>query len=204
MTLNGLDYLLAGVLAINTLAGLKKGMLRAMGGIAGILLAVLAAHRCYKQLAFWLQARWAWQSALAEWIAQRMPSCTIPAMSPDSVVMANPVYDLSYLLLLAISFIIILVVVGFLGQLFIEGLHRILEKTPLSGANHLLGMAAGFLKSLLILTVLAGLIYPAARLGAFMGWDTAVLAYNQLDTSRIAAGMLALYEQLSAWLGLNA
>lgn len=204
MTLNGLDYLLAGVLAISALTGLKKGMLRALGGIAGILLAVLAAYGCYEQLAFWLQAKWAWQSALAEWIAQRMPSCTIPAISPGSVVMADPVYDLSYLLLLAISFIIILVVVGFLVQLLLEGLQRILEKTPLSGVNHLLGMAAGFLKSIMILTILAGLIYPAARLGASMGWDTAVLAYNQIDTSRIAAGMLVFYEQLSAWLGINA
>ncbi|MEQ8173864.1 MAG: CvpA family protein [Syntrophomonadaceae bacterium] len=202
--LNGLDYLLAGVLAISTLAGFKKGMLRALGGIAGVLLAVAAANMGYKQLAFWLQAQWSWQSALAQWIVQRMPSGAIPAVSSGGVVMANQVYDLSYLLLLAISFTIILIGVCFLGQVLIEGLHHVLDNTPLSGINHLLGMAAGFLKSLLIIALLTGLIYPAAQVGASMGWDQAAWVYNQIDTSRIAAGMLILFKQLSAWLGFNA
>lgn len=202
--LNGLDYLLVGVLAMSTLAGFKKGILRSLGGIAGVLLAIIAAGLSYKQLAFWLQAQWGWQSLLAKWIVLQLPSWTIPAMSSGGVGMTNPVYDLSYLLLLAISFIIILACVGGLGQLFIEGLHRVLENTPLSGINHLLGMITGFLKSLLILVLLTGLIYPAARVGASLGWDTAVVVYNQIDTSRIAAGMLYFFKELPDWLGPDA
>jgi hypothetical protein len=202
--LNGLDYLLTGVLAISTLAGFRMGMVRALGGIAGVLLAIVAADLSYQRLAFWLQAQWGWQSLLAKWIGEQLPSWAIPAMSLSSMGMTNPVYDLSYLLLLAISFIIILIGVGGLGQLLIEGLHRLLENTPLSGINHLLGMAAGFVKSLLILTLLTGLIYPAARLGASMGWEPAIAVYNQIDTSKMAAGMLVFFKELSAWLGLNA
>lgn len=202
--LNGLDYLLAGFLAISTLAGLRKGMVRALGGMAGVLLAIIAAGLCYKQLAFWLQAQWGWQSTLAKWIVQQLPSWSIPAMGSVGKGMTNPIYDLSYILLLAISFIMIMTCVGGLGQLLTEGLHRLVENTPLAGINHLLGLAAGFVKSLLILALLTGLIYPAAQLGAAMGWDTAIVVYNQLDKSRIAAGMLVLFKELSAWLGLNA
>lgn len=202
--LNGLDYLLTGVLAINTLAGFRKGMVRALGGIAGVLLAIVVAGFSYKKLAFWLQAQWGWQTVLAKWLVERLPDWAIPAMSSGSVGMTNPVYSLSYLLLLVVSFIIVLVCVGGLGQVLIEALHRCLENTPLSGINHLLGMAAGFLKTLLILTLLTGLIYPAAQLGASMGWDSALVVYQQIDDSKITAEMLFLFKQLPAWLGLNA
>lgn len=202
--LNGLDYLLTGVLAINTLAGFRKGMVRALGGIAGVLLAIVVAGFSYKKLAFWLQAQWGWQTVLAKWLVERLPDWAIPAMSSGSVGMTNPVYSLSYLLLLVVSFIIVLVCVGGLGQMLVEALHRCLENTPLSGINHLLGMAAGFLKTLLILTLLTGLIYPAAQLGASMGWDAALVVYQQIDDSKITAEMLVLFKQLPAWLGLNA
>lgn len=205
MILSGLDYLLAGVLAINTLAGFRKGMLRALGGIAGVLLAIVVAGLTYKELAFWLQAQWGWQGVFARWIVQRLPVWAAPVISSNGGQgMTDPVYNLSYLLLLIASFLIILVCVGGLGQVVIEALHRCLEHTPLSGLNHLLGMAVGFLKTLLILTLLVGLIYPAAQLGAAIGWDMAGLIFNQLNNSKIAAGLLLMFNQLPAWLGLNA
>jgi membrane protein required for colicin V production len=126
-TLNWFDIVLAIVIVVSAIAGLRTGFARVVVGLAATIVGFLAGFWCYRMVA----------AKFEPWIAT-------PAL-------AN-----------ILGFLIIFVGIAILGALIAAMLSRVLKWVGLSWFNHLLGGAAGFLRGVLVIAVLASVLVAFA------------------------------------------
>ncbi|HWP98719.1 MAG TPA: CvpA family protein [Syntrophomonadaceae bacterium] len=202
---NGLDLLLLALLVLSMINGLRLGIIRLLGGIVTLVLALLVAACNYKSAAFWLEKEWGIQDYLAAWISARIPQMTssITAIRMPTFGLADPGMYLAYQALLAITFLGILILATGLGNSLVLIIHRVFAGTSLGGVNRLLGLAVGMAKSLLIMTLTIGIIYPFATTGAQMGLGTAGFLNGIINESHIAKDLLSVFALFQTGLGLN-
>lgn len=201
---NGVDVLCLAILALSMISSWRQGLIRVLGGVASLIVAFVMAALYYKSAAFWLEKQWGIQELLASAIRSHLPAVPVSMSHPVSYTgMADPVIYLAYLALLAISFLVILALITGLGNGVVLIVHRIFSGIGLGGADRLLGMAAGLLKALLIITLTIGIISPFARTGAEMGLSSAAGLSGLIDHSLTAHYLMPVYEKLQSWMGFG-
>jgi membrane protein required for colicin V production len=124
---NWFDLVLAVVIVVSAIAGLRTGFARVVVGLAATVVGFLAGFWCYRMVA----------TKFAPWIA--------------TPVLAN-----------ILGFLIIFVGIAILGALIAALLSRTLKWVGLSWFNHLLGGAAGFVRGVLVIAVLASVLVAFA------------------------------------------
>jgi uncharacterized membrane protein required for colicin V production len=164
MQLNVLDYAIIAVLLLSGLAGLRRGLFNVIGGLMGIMIGLLAAIIFHRELALSLEGYFGLSTWLAGVFQEKLP---LPALNPGLVKaldlpagLADPALYLSTSLVIAISFLLILLLGSKLVQLLCRLLETVFARGILSGVNRGLGMGLLVLKNLLIMVVLAGVLLP--------------------------------------------
>jgi uncharacterized membrane protein required for colicin V production len=205
MQLNVLDYAIIAILLLSALAGLKRGLFNVIGGLMGTLIGLLAAILYHRDLALYLEQQFGLSTWLAGVFEEKLP---LPALNPGLVKaldipvgLADPALYLATSLVIAISFLLILVLGSKLVQLLCELLEGILAHGILSGVNRGLGMGLLVLKNLLIMAVLAGVLVTPLELGARMGLPGALITTQYMHDSFLLEQLLSIFDYIKALLG---
>ena len=154
MQLSILDYAIIAILLLSALAGFRRGLFNVIGGLMGTLIGLLAAILYHRELALYLEEQFGFSTWLAGVFQEKLP---LPALNPGLIKaldfpagLADPALYLATSLVIAISFLLILLLGSRLVQLLCELLEGILAHGILSGVNRGLGMGLLVLKNLLI------------------------------------------------------
>jgi uncharacterized membrane protein required for colicin V production len=205
MQLNVLDYAIIAILLLSALAGLKRGLFNVIGGLMGTLIGLLAAILYHRDLALYLEQQFGLSTWLAGVFEEKLP---LPALNPGLVKaldipvgLADPALYLATSLVIAISFLLILVLGSKLVQLLCELLEGILAHGILSGVNRGLGMGLLVLKNLLIMAVLVGVLVTPLELGARMGLPGALITTQYMHDSFLLEQLLSIFDYIKALLG---
>ncbi len=205
MQLNVLDYAIIAILLLSALAGLRRGLFKVIGGLMGILIGLLVAVVFHRELALYLEEHFGLSTWLAGVFQEKLP---LPALNPGLVKaldfpagLADPAFYLATSLVIAISFLVILLLGSKLVQLLCELLEGIFAHGILSGVNRGLGMGLLVLKNLLIMAVLAGVLVTPLELGARMGLPGALITTQYMHDSFLLEQLLNIFDYLKALLG---
>lgn len=198
MELNVLDYAILAVLLLSALIGLRRGLFKVIGGLIGVLVGLLAAVVFHRELALYLEKHFGLSSWLAGMFQEKLP---FPALSPGlvqalgyPVELANPALYLATLLVMAISFLLILLLGSKLIQLLCELLEGVFAHGVLSGVSRGLGMGLLVMKNLLIMVVLAGVLITPLELGAHMGLPGALITTQYMQDSFLVEQLLNIFD----------
>lgn len=204
MQLNILDYAIIAILLLSALAGLKRGLFRVVGGLMGTLIGLLVAILYHRELALYLEQQFGFSTWLAGVFQEKLP---LPALHPGLVKaldfpagLADPALYLATSLVIAISFLLILLLGSKLVQLLCELLEGILAHGILSGVNRGLGMGLLLLKNLLIMAVLAGVLVTPLELGSRMGLPGALITTQYMHDSFLIEHLLNIFDYVKALL----
>ena len=205
MKLNVLDYAILAILLLSALAGFRRGLFNVIAGLMGILIGLLAAIIFHRELALSLEGYFGLSTWLAGVFQEKLP---FPALNPGLVKaldlpagLADPSLYLATSLVIAISFLLILLLGSKLVQLLCELLEGILAHGILSGVNRGLGMGLLVLKNLLIMAVLAGVLVTPLELGARMGLPGTLITTQYMHNSVLVEQLLNLFDYLKILLG---
>ena len=204
MQLNILDYAIIAILLLSALAGLQRGLFKVIGGLMGILLGLLAAVIFHQELALYMEEYFGLSSWLAAFFQEKLP---IPALNPGLVKalefpagLADPALYLATSLVIAISFLLILLLGSKLVQLLCRLLETVFARGILSGVNRGLGMGLLVLKNLLIMAVLAGVLVTPLELGARMGLPGALITTQYMHDSFLLEQLLNIFDYVKGLL----
>ncbi|MDD2373669.1 MAG: CvpA family protein [Syntrophomonadaceae bacterium] len=207
MQLNVLDYAIIAILLLSAWAGLRRGLFNIIGGLMGTLIGLLAAVVFHRELALYLEKHFALSTWLAGIFHEKLP---LPALSPGLVKvlgypaeLADPAFYLATSLVIAISFLLILLLGSKLIQLLCKLLEGLLAHGILSGVNRGLGMGLLLLKNLLIMVVLAGVLLAPLELGARMGLPAALISTQYMHDSFLVEHLLNIFDHLKALLEIR-
>jgi len=206
---NLLDYIIIALLLLSALAGVHRGFIDIIGGIAGIVVAIMLAIVYYDDCAFYLEGRYGLISLLTDFIRKKAP---ITALSTDNSVVGLPgsselfidlAHYLAYLIILAGCFLLILLVISLIFKLAFKGLSELFSWGVLGGVNKFLGMVLVVAKNLVTIAIIAGIMYPTIKTAAQMGWQGAIVTYKYMQESYLFSDLLNIFGLVKALLGMN-
>ncbi|NLO22150.1 MAG: hypothetical protein GX119_09140 [Syntrophomonadaceae bacterium] len=194
------------IAALSGWSGFHKGFLHAVGSIVSLATGIFLSVIYYRDLATYLQEYYGLTGALAESIRSNIP---LTALKVDNEMVINGLNlgdaanYLAYLLIMALSFIVIFLVASKLTQLLWLGIENLLTWGFLSSINSLLGIVLAVSRNLIILSIILGLLYPALLLASEMGFYLMLALVETIDKSLSASYMLQTYEILKNWAGIS-
>lgn len=206
MSLNSFDYLMIALLILSGVHGFNKGFLHAVGKLISLAAGVLLAVVYYEQFASYLQEYYGLADSVAEMLRNKIP---ITAMNMEHSALINGINPgdaasgLAYLIIVAISFLVIFFISSKIIQMLWSGLDSMFGWGWLSPLNRLLGMLLVVSRNLIILSIILGLIYPALVLASGMGFYMMLSVTEALDKSIIAPYMLQGYAWLKELAGIS-
>ncbi len=206
MGMNVVDYFIIAILILSAVSGFNKGLINAVGNIISLLAGILLAVVYYANFASYMQEYYGLTTALSELIRSKMP---LSVANIGSSILTNGMnfedaaHYLAYLLILALSFLVIFFLSSKIIQVLWSGLDSLFSWGWLSSINRLLGMVLAVAKSLIILTIILGLMYPALVLASGMGFYIVLPVVDALDESIATAYMLQTYAMLIELAGIN-
>ncbi|MGS0765934.1 CvpA family protein [Syntrophomonas curvata] len=202
MQLNVLDYLIIAVLLLSALAGLRKGLFNVVGGLAGVLIGLLAAIAFHRELTQYLEKTLGVNTLLVGFLREKLP---LPVLDPGLIKVlgyapqwADPASYLATTLFTALSFLLILLLGSKLVQAICQLLDSLFAHGILSGVNRSLGMGLLLLKNLVILAVLAGILLSPLELAAQMGMSGAFFVTQYMHNSLLLEPLLKLFTHLKS------
>jgi uncharacterized membrane protein required for colicin V production len=202
MQLNVLDYLIIAVLLLSALAGLRKGLFNVVGGLAGVLIGLLAAIVFHRELAQYLEKAFGVNTLLVDFLRDKLP---LPALNPGLIEVwghapqwADPASYLATALLTGLSFLLILLLGSKLVQAICQLMDGLFAHGILAGVNRSLGMGLLLLKNLVILAILAGILLPPLEVAAQMGMSGALLVTQYMHKSLLLEPLLRLFAYLQS------
>ncbi|MGI6452721.1 MAG: CvpA family protein [Syntrophomonadaceae bacterium] len=210
MQFNWLDGLIALILVISAVSGLRRGFMEAMGSIVGIIVAVFLAVIYHDDLVIFLEAKYGVISYLADKIKGELNLTALSITNPlvdhlDSPsLLSDPGGYLARLLVTAGAFIVILFMVKLIIDLVIHGLDSLFSHGVLDWMNRMLGMILVMVKNMLFLSIILGILYPVILTGANMGFEGAITTLAVVDNSKFATSLLGIFSLLKALIGFNA
>lgn len=204
MSWNTVDYFIITLLVISGISGFKQGFIKAIGSLIGMLAGLLFAYIYYTRCALYLEEYYGISSALASIIRDRVP---ITVMSINSnlagIEFADTAQYLAYLVVLTASFILIYLLSSRILMFLWKGLDHLFSWGVLAAANKTLGMFLTIFKTVVVLVVSAGLIYPALEMASKMGFFFGLIAFQGLHDSILTAYLLNCFEFLKEMIPLK-
>jgi len=206
MTLNLCDYIIISILILSSIAGFRQGFINAMGHIIGLAAGVLLAILYYDNIALYMEEYYGLTTYLSEVIRNKIP-LTVLNMDVNFLTnglnFADAAHYLAYLLIIAVSFILIFLVSSKVVQLLWSSMNTLFSWGILSSINRILGMVLGLGRSVIILTILLGLIFPALQLASGIGFYGALPVVDNLEHSLFTAYMLGAYDYMKGIIGIQ-
>ncbi|MDD3888675.1 MAG: CvpA family protein [Syntrophomonadaceae bacterium] len=209
MIFNLLDYIILAVIVLSAMAGLYKGLVKAVGGIVSIVAGILVAARFYGTCLLYIEKSFGVISLLAAAIRNRVPLTALSLMPGFStkVNLNQPFVDtaqwLANMLVLAVCFLLIFLVSSKLVNLCFDLVGSLFNRGIFSWVNRLLGMALIMAKNIIIMAVVLGLLYPSIELASRMGFHNALEASRYLQASLLVDNLLVLFNLLKVMLGIS-
>ncbi len=206
MGMNAFDYFVIAILILSAVSGFNKGFINAVGNIISLAAGILLAVVYYDSFASYLQEYYGLITALSEVIRSKIP---LTVINMESTILINGMdfddaaHYLAYLLILAVSFIVIFLLSSKIVQMLWSGLDNLFSWGWLSSINRLLGMVLAVAKNLIVLTIILGLLYPALVLASGMGFYIILSVVDAMDKSITAAYMLQTYAMLKDLAGIK-
>ena len=206
MSFNTFDYFILAIAVLSGWSGFHKGFLYTVGSMFSLAAGVLLSIVYYRDLAAYLQEYYGVTGALAESIRSKIP---LTALKVDNELIINGLNlgdaanYLAYLLIMALSFIVIFLLSSKLIQLLWLGIENLLTWGSLSSINACLGIVLAVSRNLVILSMILGLLYPALQLASKMGFYLLLTVVEAIDESPSAFYMLQTYELLKGWAGIS-
>jgi uncharacterized membrane protein required for colicin V production len=205
MQLNSLDFIILAVVLLSAGAGLKKGLFQVISGLVGILIGLWAAVSFYRALAGYLEQAFGAETILAGILQDKLP---LPAFDTRLLeaagyapgLLADPVSSLASTILVALSFLLILLLGSKLVQIMGKVLDSLFAQGILAGVNRSLGMILLVAKNLIIMAILVGILLPPLELAARMGMPGALLAVQHIDESLLLEPLSQLFVYLKGLL----
>jgi uncharacterized membrane protein required for colicin V production len=204
--MNQLDLAVLILVALSAFAGLRAGLIQAVGDLLAFLAGLWTAWHFRLGLVYYAENKLGLVTFLEDWLRQHIaffqvfPSTAasqpeeqarfqtwftqirelfLPQISVDF----NPAEQMAVILLSVAAFALIFTVVRFILGLIFHLLQRLIDLTPLHLVNHWLGLVFGTLKGILYCGLALFLFSPLFTTGAFLGWSWGGKVMRELDTS---------------------
>ena len=164
-----INLVIIGLLIIFVIVGFIKGFIKQLLGIAGTILALVLAALFCRPLVDIVRYNTPVFSGLQDWISGILPSIDksviesypaflqnifAPILEDSATAIETVSESLTVIILSAAAFVLISVVVRIVVFVLGKLLSAIINKTPLSAINRLLGAAVGFAKGVLFISAL--------------------------------------------------
>lgn len=204
MDWNTVDYLIIALIVLSGISGFKQGFIKAVGSLVGMLAGLLLAYVYYGQCALYLEEYYGVSSALANVIRGRVPITVVSIdTSLAGIEFADTAQYLAYLIIMAVSFIAIYLLSSRVLLILWNGLDHLFSWGILAAANKALGMILIILKTIVVLVIITGLIYPALEMASRMGIYFSLIAFQGLEQSVLTAYLLSCFALLKDILSLK-
>lgn len=201
--MNYFDIALLFILLLAAWQGYRRGILRAVAGMASYLVGLVVAWRYSPTLATWLDRQFGlgatlaqrWQESLRPPEIPLIPGIHLPAMSSDGG--AGPAGQAASFVVLALAFVILLIVAVVAVRWLTGLLTGILGHTPLGAVNRLAGLVVGTAVAVLVLGTalsLLTIVLPPGNGGLARAVASSVVAPYLMQGYAFLAG------ELAAWL----
>ena len=208
MQANLVDIIILVLLALSGLTGLRLGFVKAFGGLFGTITAFIIALLFSDDLVLLLEANFGTRTALANALAGHLPVTALPLplsrVIETGLTTPTPADFLAQFILILACFCLITIAGARLLQTLFGAFNALVSWGILGWLNSGLGLVLVVVKNLLIITVLLGLIQPAIKLAASMGYAGAQALQEALNGSYLAPQLLYIFILLKDMLGLGA
>jgi len=209
MPLNLLDFIIAALVLLALLKGMRQGLLGALSGMAGLVAGFILAAYFSHDLAAVLDKNFAITGTLSAWLKDALP---LAALAPGPVGklpgLGEAFQEASVYLAenaLHIFSFIMLVIAGSLAVQWIgQGLNRLLSGTPFSLLNRILGAVLEAAKVVIIVIILLGLLVPSFQMGARLELPAAKTVCRYIDRSLLCTYGQEAFRLCQGWIGLDA
>lgn len=195
--LNIFDFLVIAIIIMSAISGFNKGFINSAGKLVAAALGVVAAIMLYDNLVKYLQEYYGLVDSLSDLIRSKIPlavstlDTNISGMSFE-----DTAHYLAYLIIVAVSFIIIYLLTNQVVVMLCSGFDHLFSHGFLSLINRLSGLLLAMIKSILIISIVLGLIYPALIVAANIGFYVTLPIINCVNESLTATFMLEWYNLL--------
>ncbi|MBO8168653.1 MAG: CvpA family protein [Thermoanaerobacteraceae bacterium] len=175
-----LDGIILMLLGLGAFRGYRKGLLNSLTGLVGLALGCAVASSWARPVAFYLDKRYLITSRITPWLAAKLPDLgllerpdkggffagffhqllnKLPLGSP-AVSEGNLIYNLSFALLVAVVFLLLIFIATFLLRLLATAITATIKHTLLGGINRLGGLIVGLVTTAFILGLLLVVVTP--------------------------------------------
>ncbi|SHH18478.1 Colicin V production protein [Thermosyntropha lipolytica DSM 11003] len=193
MEFNWVDYIILIFLVGSLFAGFKQGFIKALSGIIGLAAGLILAWAYYDNLALYMEDYYGVITLMADFLRERLFLTALPAAGIGEGVPFLPgrqeadiAYSLASFLLLALSFMVLLIIGSRVVRFLWSYLDIIFMTGFWAGLNRLAGMMVVLLKNVVILAVAFVFLTPFVRYGAALGIGSLLLLEQGIDNSYLA------------------
>jgi uncharacterized membrane protein required for colicin V production len=208
MQANLVDLIILVLLVLSGLTGLRLGFVKAVGGLFGTITAFIIALLFSDDLVLLLETHFGTRTALANALAGHLPVTALPLplskVIETELTTPTPADFLAQFMLVLACFCLITFAGARLLQALFGAFHALVSWGILGWLNSGLGLALVVVKNLLIITVLLGLIQPAIKLAASLGYASAQMVQETLADSYLVPQLLYIFMMFKDLLGLGA
>ncbi len=206
-----LDCILAALVLFGFLVGFRRGLIASIGSIASLVLGIGAAILYWEPVTDYLQNHYSLITYVARFLAERLPMPVFDNQQGMASTLLNTgfyayqglIYHVARLIVAALVFILLLFLVSRLLALVWHLLSMVFNWGILGTGNRIGGAAFEALKTLLVLSILAGLALPLIRSLADTGFPLAADMMNYLDESLILPYLEGIFEFMGKITGIQ-
>ena len=160
-----LDLVVVGVVVLGTLNGLRRGFIRSLLGLLGLIAALTLGWTYSSEMVGLFEATWGWRTRLAEYLATNVPY----SHSVGGVLTSSVSYgEMAEILLSVMAFALIFLIVRIAAIFVANILHMALGWGFTGFINRMLGGLFGFFTWVLGLSIILGVLVTASTSVEFL------------------------------------
>lgn len=187
MPWNWVDIALGLFILMALIGGYRRGLTTIVSGWLGLIIGFLTAFLFFKplkiQLLAWLGLN---QTAAAGGIASGGITNTILTA-----------------LMTVVAFALIMAAVNILFRFIGRGIHRLMDSLGMAWIDGGLGAIITLTITVVMIALLLGMGKPLLQMGTTAHWHWAIAANHELESSRLQAVFLQVYEQWGDWVNIH-
>jgi len=204
---NLVDLIILVLIGLSGLAGMREGFVKSFGSLFGTISAFIIALLFSDDLVLLLEEHFGARTAVADALAGHLPVAALPLplswVAGDELAAATAADALAHFILILACFLLITFAGARILQMLFGLFNTLVSWGLLGWLNAVLGLVLVVVKNLLILTVILGLIQPAIKLAANLGYAAAQGLLNAMTSSYLVPKLLYIFMLLKTMLGMG-
>ncbi|QGU00636.1 hypothetical protein SYNTR_2042 [Candidatus Syntrophocurvum alkaliphilum] len=209
--MNILDIIFIIFIILGIFIGFKRGFISTLGRILSVVLGIFMAIKYSRELAAYNEDAFGIISYFSSFFDEKL---SLPVLFPNDPIvnlfitnqnisfLQDGAMYLAYLITILLCFLLIFLIVSKISLFILSLLNNLINYSILGFFNRLAGMFFGGLKNFIIIVVILGFSYPAIKLAANMGIETASSAKNAIQNSMLSPILLETFTNLSELVGI--